>query len=450
MPLRARLAAAFALAMAVVLGALAVFLHRSMGSALMHGIDQDLRARADLFTAALGAGAAAPLTSQEALIDPDEAFAQVLDGRGNLLASSRGVAAAPMFEADEVARLGGPVLVVRRVVGVDDPVRLLAALAGTPRGEVVVVVGATLGDRNEALNELRWQLLLGVPAALAVATWVAWLVAGAALRPVERLRREAAAITASGLDNRVDVPRTHDELALLAGTLNDLLERLEAAVQREHRFVDDASHELRTPLAVLKGELDLALQRPRSAAELEAALRRAAGEADRLVRLAEDLLVLARSRVGGLPLLCEPVDLRAVLADAVEPFQAGGVSVEAEGTAELDAARVRQAVRNLVDNALRHGAAPVTVSARREDGNVDIVVADAGGGFAPELMPRAAEPFVTGRAHDGGSGLGLAIVAAVADAHGGCLELVNDPAGGARARLRLVAGGSRPAWMLGA
>jgi len=435
MPLRTRLTATFALAMAVVLGALAVFLHRSLGSALMHGIDQDLRARADLFTAALGAGAAAPLTSQESLIDPDEAFAQVLDLRGNILASSRAVAAAPLLSVQ--SGLDVPSFVVRRVAGLDDPARLLVTRARSPQGDVVVVVvGATLGDRNEALNELRWQLLLGVPTALAVASWVGWVVAGAALRPVERLRREAAAITVSDLDHRVAVPGTRDELALLAGTLNDLLSRLEASVAREHRFVDDASHELRTPLALLKGELDLALRRPRSQAELEAALRRAADETDRLVRLAEDLLVLARSRAGGVPLAKESVELRALVEQAVAPYAGRGVSVEARDSASLDPVRVRQAVSNLVDNALRHGAAPVTVRAWRDDGHVDIEVSDAGAGFGAGLLAGAAEPFVTAGAA-AGSGLGLAIVAAVADAHGGGLDLLDLESGGARVTLRL-------------
>ncbi len=430
MPLRARVALAFGAVTAVLLAALSVALYIGTAHALTHGVDQDLRARADLLTAAVAARDPLPLAARQVFIDPDEAFAQVLDRHGNVLASTRAVAAAPMLTAP----VDRPTFVVRRVAGVDDRVRLLAVPARAGDEPVVVVVGATLGDRDEALRLLLVELGVGVPAVLALATAAGWGVAGLALRPVERLRREAAAINGSDLDRRLEVPRTRDELSRLADTLNGLLAGLEAAVSHEHRFVDDASHELRTPLALLKGELDLALSRPRSAAELEATLRRAAGETDRLVTLAEDLLVLARARDSRVLAPATECDVPALLAEAVLPWREQ-VTVAGQGVARLHASAVQRAVADLVDNALRHGEPPVTVSAGRDDGVLTVVVEDAGAGFPDGLLGEAFEPFVRGEGE--GTGLGLAIVRAVAQAHGGDAVAENRADGGARVTLRL-------------
>lgn len=427
MSVRGRVALAFAAASALVLLALSLFLHARVRTELDRGIDQELRARADLVRSALVTDKPVPLAARQDLIDPDEAFAQVLDDRGAILQSSSGVAAAAVLPTATVASLRGQLTAVRRVAGVDDPVRLLAVPLELRGERVVVVVGSTLGDRNEALHRLVLALAVGGPAALLLSTWAGWLVAGLALRPVERLRREAAAITVSDLERRLDVPATRDELARLAETLNDLLSRLESAVAKEHRFVDEASHELRTPLAVLKGELELALSRPRTAEELEATLRSVAAETDRVIRLAEDLLVLARTSGGRVPLRREQVDL----ANLLGAFP--GAEVTAGGTACVDPVRVRQAVLDLVDNARRHGA--VRVQAWHEDGAALVRVEDDGPGFAAHVLPRAFEAFVHG--DEGGSGLGLALVRAVAEAHGGTATAENLPGGGARVTLRL-------------
>lgn len=427
MTIRGRVALAFTLASAVVLIALSFFLHARVRADLDNAIDQELRARADLLRAALTTDDPVPLAARQDLIDPDEAFAQVLDLHGAILQSSSGVAAAPVLPASTVAQLERPSFAVRRVAGVDDPVRLLAVPLELKGETVAVVVGATLGDRNEALHRLLLAMSLGVPIALLLSTYAGWVVAGLALRPVERLRREAAAITASGMDHRLDVPATHDELARLATTLNDLLGRLEEAVARERRFVDEASHELRTPLAILKGEVDLALSRPRSTEELTTTLRAVGVETDQVVRLAEDLLVLARASGGRVPLRREEVELANLFRGLPD------VSVEAVGSGNLDPVRVRQAVLDLVDNARRYGT--VRCSAAREGDDVVLTVADDGPGFAMDVLNRAFEPFVHG--DSGGSGLGLALVRAVAEAHGGTVVAENLARGGARVTLRL-------------
>jgi signal transduction histidine kinase len=265
------------------------------------------------------------------------------------------------------------------------------------------------------------------------------------------MRLEAAAISTDDPVRRLALPKTGDELARLGGTLNELLERLGNALERERRFVGDASHELRTPLANLKAEIELALRRSRSEEELVDALRSAGQETERLVRLAEDLLVLARSDRGELPIRREPVDVADVVGNEVSAFlpraSEEGVRIESNlpqgALANLDPARFRQALGNLLDNAVRHSPpdATVTVWARVDDGELTLEVSDAGHGFPEDFLPRAFEPFTRADLASSrvaaGSGLGLAIVRAVAEAHGGMVEVRNRPDGGASAILTI-------------
>jgi two-component system, OmpR family, sensor kinase len=278
-----------------------------------------------------------------------------------------------------------------------------------------------------------------------------WLVGGAALRPVERMRVETEAISESEPDRRLSVPATGDELAALGRSLNHMLDRLQTAVDRERRVVDNASHELRTPLANLKAELDLALRRARTEPELLAALRSASDETDRLARLAADLLVLARAHRGRLPIRRQEVDVDQLVREAVDAFAGSASAAEVTVAKEvapalhgsLDGPRVRQALDNLLDNAIRHAGrkGKVTVSADRQADELRLAVTDSGPGFAPEFVADAFEPFSRmdeGRARSaGGAGLGLAIVRAVAEAHGGTVTAANRPEGGAVVELRI-------------
>jgi len=216
-----------------------------------------------------------------------------------------------------------------------------------------------------------------------------------------------------------------------------MLARLEAGLERERQFVADASHELRTPLASLKTELEVALRRPRSPDELEAALRSAAEEADRLARLADDLLVLAATGREA-RLHVEPIDARELLETVAGRFARNGRPIEVAAGSETiagDRVRLEQALGNLVDNALRHGRGTV----RLEATGGWIRVTDEGPGFAPEFLPRAFDRF--SRADEartrGGAGLGLALVDAVARAHGGTATARNREQGGAEVEISL-------------
>ena len=303
-------------------------------------------------------------------------------------------------------------------------------------------MGATLGDRNESLARLRLALLIGGPVALALVSVAGWLLAGAALRPVEAMRLEAAAISASEPDRRLPVEGAPAELARLGSTLNSMLDRLQGSAATEREFLDRASHELRTPLTVLRMELDLALSRARSPEELRAALENASEETDRLVRLAEDLLVLSRAQDGRLPLERRDTDLselvrRAGASHAARAVSAGvDLRVAANGpvVALVDPDRIRQALDDLLDNAFRHGAPDgvVAIAAVRNGSSVSVSVEDDGPGLRPDVLTasRSQDHAMPPRA-----GLGLAVVRAVAEAHGGALILENRDRGGARATI---------------
>ncbi len=452
-PIRLRLTVVFAIAMAILLIALGTFVYERVSSDLLASVDAGLRSRAQvILDAASGVGARSAVTAEGKLIDPDEAFAQVLDAAGAIVEASSAVSDKPLLSPSEVLAVVDPTFITRQLDPADDPVRLLAvAVDGSP-GQVAVV-GATLGDVIEATQ----QLLLGMgtvgPLGLLVMTVAGWLLAGAALRPVEEMRREAAAVSASEPGRRLQVPGTGDELARLAATLNSMLDRLQEALEREHRFVDDASHELRTPLATLRAEIDLALSRRREADELEAALRSAQDDVIRLQRLADDLLLLARTRGGRIPIRRTATTLADVTARSVQSVasQASGAQVTIEvdapdETVDVDPDRIEQALRNLLENAIRHArqGTVVRLAAERRAGFTRFVVTDHGPGFRPDFLARAFEPFMRGDAETAGSagaGLGLSIVLAVADAHGGSASAENT-ADGARVTLEVRDGPS--------
>ena len=280
-------------------------------------------------------------------------------------------------------------------------------------------------ERDETLGTLLTLLLVIGPVALLLASLAGYWLAGAALRPVEAMRRGAAEISAATSGRRLPLPPAHDEVRRLGETLNAMLGRLEEGLERERRFVADAGHELRTPLATLRAELELALRQPRPPEELVAALRSAAEEVERLVRLAEHLLVLVREGESGPPLRRTRVDVPDLLAAVAARFRRGDRSIEVAAPAGLaldaDPERLEQALGNLVENALLHGRGAVWLRAEAGEDEVVFRVRDEGPGFPPGFADRAFERF--SRADEartgGGAGLGLAIVAAVARAHGG-------------------------------
>jgi two-component system OmpR family sensor kinase len=460
MPIRLRLTLVVAAATILLAGLAGLLGPRALQTSLVDAIDEHLAQRATPITVVL--------------TDPDDttvdlgdvrdevnaspgSFVQVLDPSGSVLASSPGLPNRPLVPASVLAHLttGNP-------VGFEEPldgrggerVRVLAVPVARPDGRYLVTVGSSLATTGAALDRVRTGLVAGGVAVVVLTSLGAWLLAGAALRPVERLRAAVAAVPPDQPGQALQLPATRDELAALARTMNQLLGRISQALERERRLIADASHELRSPLAVLRTELELADQPGRSRAELAESVSHAAREADRVARLAEDLLFLARTDQGGPNVAPTRQPLHPVLAGAVSAASgraaAAGIRLELEVDAGLDAPidadRLRQAADNLLDNALRvspRGSA-VQVQAERRDGTVTLAVSDAGPGFPAEFLPHAFERFrradpARTRQH-GGAGLGLAIVEAIARGHGGRAEAANRPEGGAVVRLILPGG----------
>ncbi|MER8225223.1 ATP-binding protein [Streptomyces sp. NPDC094143] len=303
------------------------------------------------------------------------------------------------------------------------------------RGTLTVYAGAPLAAEHGAVRTALTVMLIGFPLLLGVVAGVTWLVTRRALRPVEGIRREMAAITRSeDLARRVPEPDTHDEIARLASTTNETLAALETSVERQRRFVADASHELRSPIASLRTQLEVAAAHP-ELLDLDGAVE----DTVRLQRLAADLLLLARLDAGE-----RPNDTRVDLAGLAREEAEGraGVTVAAEPV-EVAGSRgqLGRVLANLLDNAQRHARSGVTVSVRREGDRAVVGVADDGDGVPEADRERIFERFVRLDAarsrDDGGAGLGLAIARDVAVRHGGTLTAGQGPAGGALFELRL-------------
>jgi heavy metal sensor kinase len=433
-PIRLRMTLAFALVSAVVLAALGYFVYARFDSELSEQIDQSLRAHGDDIAALVARN---DLSQKRSLLGREESFAQVLTAKGEIYATTDQLANHPQLAPAEAARAAQASFLITRphVRSIQGQARLLARPAHARGRTFVVVVASTLDDRNESLRNLRTLLSIGIPVALLLASLAGYLVSGRAFRPVEAMRRRAAAVSAAEPEQRLPLPEANDEIRRLGETLNQMLGRLEAAIERERGFVDDASHELRTPLAMHKTELELALRYAETPEELRAAIASAVVEVDRLIQLAEDLLVLARSDEGKLALDLRRVGVADLLGHVRERFSTRiaetGRSLLVEPsdglTVDGDRLRLEQALTNLVENAIQHGGGEITVRASEADGEVAIHVVDRGPGFAAEFIDRAFDRFTRGDSARGGdgTGLGLAIVDAIARAHRGSAHAAN-------------------------
>jgi signal transduction histidine kinase len=445
LPIRIRLTLAFAFAMAVVLAATGLFLYVRLGSALDRTIDQGLRARA-ADVAALVEQADTGLREARNLRGPGKGIAQVVGTRGSVVDATPGLTDRSLLGDTqlELARRGETFFA--QTVD-DERVRLFAMPVVAQDQRLVVIVGASLETRSDALADLANQLLIGGPIALLLASLGGYALAAAALRPVERMGERAATISTASPGRRLPVPPADDEISRLGGRLNDMLARLEAALERERTLVSNASHELRTPLALLKTEIELALDEPDSAPALAAALRSVGEETDRLTQLADDLLLLASVDSGKLPLRRTRVPIAELLDTIATRFRRratdAGRTIEVAAPAELlalvDRRRLEQALANLVENSLRHGAGAVRLEAAEGHGGLTVHVTDQGRGFPPQFVERAFERFSRADGSRAGAGLGLAIVAAIAHAHGGTATASNAPAGGADVGLTVPA-----------
>jgi len=441
-PIKLRVTLVFAAVMAIVLAATGLFLYLRLESDLNRSIDRDLQSRSQQLIREVrvqdkGLGEAARSILQRR----PENFAQVLTSSGRLFNPPQATRHPALPRREVAAARKGQLTFERPHPHGDSSERFLAQPFRFETRSLIAVIGAPLESRDEALASLLTLLLIGGPVALILASIAAYWTVGAALRPVEAMRRRASEVSASGSRQRLPVPQAEDELRRLGVTLNEMLDRLQTALERERAFVDDASHELRTPLAAHKAELELALRYGGTTDELRGAIGSAIEEADRLAQLAESLLVIARSDKGELQLKLEPIALPDLFATVRDRL---GARAEREGRSlvfddgsreavKADRVRLEQALGNLVENALRYGAGTVRVWSRAANGRMEIHVSDEGPGFPQDFLPHAFERFRradAARSSDG-TGLGLAIVKAIASAHGGDASARNSGQGGA-------------------
>ncbi|HEY7934007.1 MAG TPA: ATP-binding protein [Solirubrobacteraceae bacterium] len=451
LPIRLRLTLLFTGVMAILLAALGGFLYLRFRSDLDYNIDQSLRARAqEISNLVRNEALAHEQGPGEALPGHGQNFVQILDRRGGVRAASAGLPKSPLLSATEITRaLRGPLLLQR-----GERQRMYAM--PVQGGRSIVVAGVLLAERDAAFDKLEDALLTGGPLALALAFAAAYGLAAAALRPVESMRRRAATISSTDTDARLPLPQSVDEIHRLGATLNEMLDRLRDGLERERSFLADASHELRTPLAVLKAELEVTLREKGSTGQLRAAVASAVEEADHIIGLAEDLLVLARAEQGQISIQPRPVTLeelmwalserlRPIAEHAGRPLLVSSTGGPETVSADLD--RLGQALSNLLDNALRYGRGQVRFKATLRERQLELHVTDEGPGFAAEFLPRAFERFSRSdpARSRGGAGLGLAIVQMIAHAHHGAAHAANQPSGGADVWLSIPAeSGGRP------
>ena len=431
--LRVRATTAVAL-IALVLGALgAVAFALVLRASLEDGVRQATERTLETITDTVAARGPDAVTGLG-----DDDLVQVLDADGRVLAHGEDAGGTALTAP------GGSGVVVRdgeRRLAVSDEVDDADDADG-----VTVVVAAPLEDADDALAAVVRLLLVAVPVVVALVALLAWIVVGRALRPVERIRRDAEAIGSARGDGRIDEPGTGDEVDRLARTLNGMLARLDASRRAQQRFVSDASHELRSPLATVRQHAELARLHPdrTSLGELADVVLAEGGRQQDLV---DALLVLSRLDEHA-ALDARPVDLDDVALDEVARLRArAGVRVDASGITACrvagDARLLALAVRNLADNAARHAASTVSVATAAGSDGAVLTVDDDGRGIPAAERERVLDRFVRldeGRDREsGGSGLGLAIVRAVAEAHGGSVAVEEAPGGGARVVLRLPA-----------
>jgi two-component system OmpR family sensor kinase len=447
MTIRLRLAMTFALASALLLAVGGWLFVSILSSSLMSSIDSQLSVQASHGSSYLTSNPSLPTTPSGT--NAPEYTVQVIDGANKVRGASAEAGQQPLLPPSLLREARSQAILVTVTHDGEDQRVLAQPYAG--QRDWLVIAAVSLESFNSTISRVTTQLAVGCSLVVLLAAVGAYFLSRSALRPVERLRREVASLFERPVPEAVGVPKTHDEIAALATTMNELLMRLRSSLERERGLIADASHELRTPFAVLRGELELAQRPGRSHDELVATIAAAAEEAARLNRIADDLLLLSRGDQGQLPMHFEVTDVHQLLIMIAHQTDsrmlAGGISCRVDAPtglyANLDGERIRQAIDNLVENALRFSpsGAEITLTARAQGGDLELEVADHGPGFPTDFLPHAFERFrrpdSSRSRSEGGAGLGLAIVMTIAVAHGGMATAINRPEGGASVHLHL-------------
>jgi signal transduction histidine kinase len=457
---RARTTVLAMLVVAAAVSACAISLTVIVSRSLVRNVDDTNLTRAEDVAARARAGALGRIIPVSGGPTDKTVFIQVVDQAGSVVASSENYPDTNAFiyvYPEEGAH--HRILWQRTVHG--PPLAPLASfrvvvLTGqTPTGPANVIVATEMNQAEETVWELRRALAYGAPGVLLLAGLLVWLLVGRALRPVELIRSQVAAITdTASLDRRVGEPPVDDEVGRLAQTMNAMLDRLQRSAERQRRFVADASHELRSPLASTRAQLEVALSHP-DVATWESTAGDLLSENQRMERLVNDLLFLARSEerpagLGG----AVPLDLDDIVLSEAGRLRARGqvhvdISRVSAGRVQGIGDHLTRVVRNLVENAERHAAGNIRLELRRVSPHgrrpqVQLAVADDGPGVPPEHREHIFDRFIRlddarsrPDGENGGSGLGLAICREIVTAHGGRIWAEAAPNGGARFVLQL-------------
>ncbi|WP_027344490.1 sensor histidine kinase [Hamadaea tsunoensis] len=409
---------------------------------LTGNIDDAASQRAGQVVAAIRSGDPALLDQTLRPAAGDQTLVQIVNPDGKV------VAASPVLSGRVPILAGRPAAGATRwgtaylQPDSDDPFRIVATTVPTDDGSRTVLVAQSLRPVNEAIELISRATVLGMPILALIVGGVTFLFVGRTLRPVEDIRRRVATITARDLQARVPVPSTRDEIAALAETMNDMLDRLYTSADAQRRFVADASHELRSPLAAL--QVGLELLTPATATGEDVARLRT--ETDRISRLVADLLLLARADEHGLHPRLNDLDLDDLAYRCRLRLIGTRPDVIVDGRFQPvritgDEHELERAIANLCDNAGRHAKTKITLTVRAAGTTAQVLVDDDGPGVPAAERERIFERFVrldAGRARDdGGTGLGLAITREIAHRHGGTVTVTGSPLGGARFELRL-------------
>lgn len=429
--IRTRITVLATVIVVVLLGLTGVALVAAQRAVLTDNVDEVLERHATELADQIDAGT---LTETIAGQGDDESFARVTDTTGRLVASTARTVA---DVAGSVPEGESPTFTTVHPSSVDSAYRVMEQR----HGDLVIITGTPLDDVDDSVATLSSGLAIAVPAASLLLAFLIWLLVGRVLRPVEDIRRQVAEISGTSLDRRVPEPGTRDEIAKLARTMNDMLERLEASASRQRRFVADASHELRSPLTRIRAALEVDLAHPESADPV-ATHRSVLEDTEGLQRLVDDLLILARRDDTSASSRRELVDLDDIVLREVGRLGVP-VDVSAVSGAQVvgDATQLARVVRNLLENAERHGGSVVTVALREDRDAVVLSVGDDGPGIPAQWRERVFERFArideSRSSLEGGTGLGLAIVRELVVAHGGTVEVSGEHSPGALLVVRL-------------
>jgi len=456
--IRVRLTLWYVGLLAVTLIAFSAFLYLNLAQGLREAQDRALLSEAAHMIATLDMQNGQPQFNDASDVLPADSVVALYDATGTKLLGSdtRQPPVAPSNALRQASTGRQTFTSVRASGGI---VWRVLATPVRDNGHLVAVLVAARSEESvaSALNELLALLLLAVPATLVLAVAGGFFLAARALGPIDRITRAAEEIGAHDLTRRLDLPASHDEVGRLASTFDRMLQRIDEAFRRERQFTADASHELRTPLAMLTSQADVALERPRKAAEYKEALTNIRQDATRMGRLLNQLLTLARADAGHEQLTMERLALDELVKDVVgamapladsrqvrlESRVAGPITVDGDQT------RLTQLLVNLLDNALKYTPAGglVTVAVERQGPAALISIRDTGIGIPPEHLPHVFERFYRADASrsrtEGGEGLGLAIGLWIAQAHGGAITVDSTTGQGSTFIVTIPAHGQR-------